>query len=81
MIRVLIAAFFVLGACDDAGPGPQAHEPPIARANPAMESAAERECAEMTDYQPAKLAGMSSEMRALMQREYALCVGKVSGGN
>ena len=80
MRRALILVCVALGACDETVPPVSEPDPVAAHADPAMQSAAERECAEMTNYQPAKMAGMSSEMRALVQREYALCVARVGGG-
>lgn len=76
----LIAACAALAACDEPAPPPP--DPVLERlaksADPAMQSAAEKECAEVTNYSPGKMTGMTSEMRALMQREYAACVAKVS---
>ena len=60
--------------------------PPVAAPDPTMAGgreatalgeAAEKTCAEMTNYAPDKLAGMTSEMRALVTREYNSCVAKV----
>lgn len=77
MRRALILVCLALAACDD--PVPSVPDPVLANhTDPAMKSAAERQCAEMTNFEPSKMSGMTSEMRALMQREYALCVEKVS---
>jgi hypothetical protein len=79
--RVMRSAFLALlalvsfGACDDQAAAPAA---PAAQPDAALQSAAERECATMTGYAPEKLATKSSEMRALVEREYKSCVAKVT---
>ena len=76
-LLVMLGAIAALAACEpDAPPAP---DPTMAggREATALGEAAEKTCAEMTNYAPDKLAGMTSEMRALVTREYNSCVAKV----
>lgn len=83
-MRIVIAFFlssFSLAACDDAAPPSPASASAAQSANEAaMKSAAERECAELTNYSPKSLEAMSAEMQALTTREFKSCVEAVTRG-
>jgi hypothetical protein len=74
---VTIYALVCLGGCDAQPPAdPVPSQVPEVSA---LEDAAKTSCAELTNYRPDRLASMTPEMRALVVREYNLCVAKVSG--
>jgi len=77
-LLVMLGAIAGLAACEpDAPPAPDPVGPDGRELTPLSE-AAEKTCAEMTGYGADKLTGMTSEMRALVTREYKSCVAKVS---
>ncbi|MFT3724928.1 MAG: hypothetical protein QM773_15260 [Hyphomonadaceae bacterium] len=81
-MRIALIAMLALGslaACDDQAPPAAVETPGATAADAALESAAERECAQLTGYAPEKLASETPEMRALVEREYKSCVAKVTG--
>lgn len=79
-MRVALVALFLLSACE---PAPQSPGPTVSQENATADQsthvAAERECAELTGYAPDKLSAMTSEMQALVTREYKSCVAEVGG--
>ena len=76
-LLVMLGAIAGLAACEP--DAPPTHDLPAygGREPTALGEAAEKTCAEMTNYAPDKLAAMSSEMRALVTREYNNCVAEV----
>lgn len=70
-----------LAACDE-GPAPSsAAGAPEAANAAAMEDAAEQECSQLTGYSPDGLKTMTTEMQALVTREYKSCVASVTRGD
>lgn len=85
-MRLALTTVALLGAvwlsgCDDAPATPQALAAPVDADAAALKSAAQKECAQVTNYLPEKIQAMTPEMRALTEREYNLCVSKVGGGS
>lgn len=77
---LLLGVLAGLAACDDAPAAPAPVVGPDGREVSALSEAAEKTCAEMTGYAPDKLGAMTTEMRALVTREYKSCVAKVGDG-
>lgn len=80
-MRIALLAVLALGslaACDEPAPSGSASQG--APADAALQSAAERECATVTGYEPEKLVAETAEMRALLEREFKSCVAKVTSG-
>lgn len=68
-----------LSACDEEPKAPLVLGPDGREAS-ALTEAAEKTCSEMTGYAPDKLGAMTTEMRALVTREYTSCVSSVGRG-
>lgn len=67
-----------LAGCDAAQPVNAAAGVPAG--DPALQSAAERECARMTGNVPDELKAKPAETQALIRREYELCLKSVTDG-
>lgn len=78
-MRFALLALLALAACDETAPAPTGPDGG-GNSDVAMQSAAEKECAQMTGYSPEKLQAATAEMRALLEREYKSCVAKVTAG-
>lgn len=76
-LLAILGALAGLAACEPDAPPAPAAVGPDGREVTALSEAAEKTCAEMTGYAADKLTGMTSEMRALVTREYKSCVAKV----
>jgi len=78
VMRVAFLAVFALAACEpETPPAGSTGAGESAAVGRSAHVAAERECAELTGYAPEKLAAMTSEMQALVTREYKSCVAEV----
>jgi hypothetical protein len=79
-MRIALIALLALAACDEAAT-PASSAPEVGgNVDVAMQSAAEKECAQMTGYSAEKLQATTAEMKALLEREYKSCVAKVTAG-
>lgn len=76
-LLVMVGAMAALAACEPDMPTAPDPVGPGGREVTALGEAAEKTCAEVTGYAPDKLPAMTSEMRALVTREYNSCVAKV----
>lgn len=72
---VAFLVVLVLSGCDGA---PVASSGEAGEVASAMQSEAEKACAEMTNNLPEKLRGMNAETQALVKREFKLCVEAVA---
>lgn len=77
-MRLALLAVLTLAACEpEAPPAASGGAGEGLAADRSAHVAAERECAELTGYAPEKLPAMTSEMQALVTREYKSCVAEV----
>ena len=76
-LLVMLGVIAGLAACEPDAPPAPARVGPDGREVTALSEAAEKTCAELTGYAADKLPAMTSEMRALVTREYNDCVAKV----
>lgn len=72
---VAFLGVLALAGCDAAPAAPLSGPGEVASA---MQTEAEKACAEMTNNTPEKLRGMNAEMQALVRREFKLCVDAVA---
>jgi hypothetical protein len=77
----VILCFGALAACDEGVTPASSSITPEAANTAAMKSAAEDECAVMTNHTPDKLRTMTAEMQELVTREYKSCVDTVTRGD
>ena len=72
---VAFLGVLALAGCDAA---PAASSGGAGEVASAMQTEAEKACAEMTNNTPEKLRGMNAETQALVRREFKLCVDAVA---
>jgi hypothetical protein len=73
-----ILAVLALTGCDQPMAAPADDAPEEVAA--VLQTEAEKACARMTNYVPEKLQAMSAQTRALVRREFNLCVADVTKG-
>lgn len=74
---VALLALLALAGCDQppVQPVSETGEPASA-----LQTEAEKACAEMTNSTPERMASMSAQTKALVKREFQLCVAEVTKG-
>lgn len=72
---VMLLAVLALAGCE---PAPVQSSGEAGEVASAMQTEAEKACAEMTNNTPEKLRGMNAETQALVRREFKLCVDAVA---